>query len=1051
MKIFQFLKPYLPLFLLSMIGIALSLLAHHYVNQWEQDKIAQKKKEQINYYIRSLRQHFLTFQDAFAATSKLYEVKHQFVEEDFKHFMEDFIQRRELAAHWIAWSPKETQVNNIWETNNAGTAHIAAPRAEYFPIRLFVGEGSKIKDFDLNSLNALQTTLNQARADHQMYISPVIATSAIQDEAGFFFISPVYKNDDNHLLTDTFIGYLVAYFPLKNYFETVLRLPKYKAGNFLRVLDLKNLDVNRLLYVPDWYNSFIHEDKENIDSHQSIDIGGHLWQLEIHDLPDYSLTAYLPSYSNVILMVGICLTFSIIAYLNLTLNYVRLTEDLVTKRTLKLHETNLALNQEMQITRQMTEELEISRQRFRAIFDEAAIGILQTKLTGEIVENNKAIQQLLGYSEQELHQLCFEQLVHPEDRHLNEQFFQKIIQSEINSYRMGKRLFTKNRRMIWAHINCSILRNKHESFLIYMIEDVTEHHYAEIARLEAELKYRQIYENAIEGIFQCMITGQFLNVNPAFLKIFGYDSLNELNKLDRDVKRQIHYNPDRYDEFMQLLMLKSEVQSFEYQAYRKNNEIIWVAETVRVVHNDAKQITYYEGFLENITERKQAEEKLRYDASHDQLTGLLNRTEFTQRANRKLKKLHQTNNNYESWGEIPFAILFVDLDHFKIVNDSMGHLAGDKLLREVAQRLRREIRGYDVVARFGGDEFAIMLENLNSQLALKHCIERLTNQLTEAYHLDNEIFNISFSIGIAIASRQYLSVEEMLRDADIAMYEAKKQGRGKAVFYEQKMHNQVVAIMRMQSDLRKAFENEEFCLFYQPIISLENRHTVSLEALLRWQHPQKGLISPDKFIPVAEEMGLINELGLWVFKKACSQLKVWQQQFEHHQNLGMNINVSMLQLRQPRLVREISDILQKTGINPHNCRVEITESAMMQDPELMMRVLHDLKCLEVQLYVDDFGTGYSSLSYLQKFPLDALKIDKSFIQEIDSSEKSKQITRAIIALGKAFDLRVVAEGVENETQIDILQSAQCHHVQGYYFSRPKPEEDLENYLQLVIH
>lgn len=453
--------------------------------------------------------------------------------------------------------------------------------------------------------------------------------------------------------------------------------------------------------------------------------------------------------------------------------------------------------------------------------------------------------------------------------------------------------------------------------------------------------------------------------------------------------------------------------------------------------------------FEDITDRKAVEEQLRYDATHDQLTGLLNRNAFTRHLERALTKLHQTGMQPEQG--LPFVVLFVDLDRFKIVNDSMGHLVGDQLLEEIAHRLRRETRGYDVIARFGGDEFALMLENVTSIKALEHFIDRLNRYLSEPYLVEGETFNTTASIGIAIASLDYVTADEILRDADIAMYEAKKQGRGKAVFFQPGMHVQVLNIMRMESDLRKAFEREEFCLFYQPIISLENRHTVSLEALLRWRHPEKGLIPPDRFIPLAEDTGLIRELGLWVLETSCRQLREWQTLFPHHEQLGMNVNVSPVQLKQPRLVREVQDIIDRTGLTPQSCRMEITESAMMNDPDLMLNVLRDLKGLEVQLYVDDFGTGYSSLSYLQKFPIDALKIDKSFIQSIDASDKSMQIAQAIIALGNAFDLRVVAEGVETNTQLDILQASHCHHVQGYYFSRPTDTETTENYLSIVVH
>jgi len=274
---------------------------------------------------------------------------------------------------------------------------------------------------------------------------------------------------------------------------------------------------------------------------------------------------------------------------------------------------------------------------------------------------------------------------------------------------------------------------------------------------------------------------------------------------------------------------------------------------------------------------------------------------------------------------------------------------------------------------------------------------------------------------------KYKCADEVLRDADTAMYVAKQEGRGKSLVFDPKMRKRMISKLRMESDLRKALEREEFRLYYQPIISLETFKTVSLEALVRWEHPQRGMIRPDLFIPLAEETGLIKELGLWVFETACVQLSHWQTQFSHHANLGMNINVSPIQMKQAHLVYQIQEIISKTGIKAPTCRVEITESAMMQDPEAALAVLNDLKSLKVLLYIDDFGTGYSSLSYLQKFPIDALKIDKSFIQEINIS------------------------GVETLMQITMLKAAQCHHVQGYFFSPPKDSKTIEEYLKIKTH
>ncbi|MDM8569709.1 bifunctional diguanylate cyclase/phosphodiesterase, partial [Thiotrichales bacterium HSG1] len=391
---------------------------------------------------------------------------------------------------------------------------------------------------------------------------------------------------------------------------------------------------------------------------------------------------------------------------------------------------------------------------------------------------------------------------------------------------------------------------------------------------------------------------------------------------------------------------------------------------------------------------------------------------------------------------------FVDVGRFKIVNDSMGHLVGDRLLTDIAERLSKEVADDDVVARFGGDEFALIFNDVPNLKILEQKINNILHKLSQPYVLKDETFNTTASIGVALSDSEYETADEMLRDADTAMYEAKKQGGDTSVTFQPGMRLKIVNMLKMEGDLRKALERDELLLYYQPIISLETHKLIGFEALVRWQHPQQGLIAPDLFIPLAEETGLIRELGLWVFETACSQLSDWQQQFANHSELGMNINVSPVQLKQPNLVYQIQDIINKCDIKPNTCRIEITENAMMQNPQMALKILNDLKNLEILLYIDDFGTGYSSLSYLQQFPIDALKIDKSFIQNIDASSKSAQIVNAIIALGKSFDLRIVAEGTENKDQITMLKAANCHNVQGYFFSKPKDAQTIEKFLRM---
>ncbi|EDN68188.1 diguanylate cyclase/phosphodiesterase [Beggiatoa sp. PS] len=563
--------------------------------------------------------------------------------------------------------------------------------------------------------------------------------------------------------------------------------------------------------------------------------------------------------------------------------------------------------------------------------------------------------------------------------------------------------------------------------------------------------------------------------------MFCYESAEQLYTEITHIGKQLYVHPEQYQTFLTQLETDSKVQDFEYQAYCRDRRIVWVKETVRAVRDNNGQISYYEGMLEDITQRKLTEEKLRYDATHDQLTGLFNRTAFTDELTKTLIRLKaewktengyqdsesdverenekevETDNETASFPLSPFsfpryfAALFIDLDRFKIVNDSMGHLVGDELLTEIASRLDKEMTENDIVARLGGDEFALIFKHIPDLAGLEQRTHQIQQQLSQPYFLKDETFKTTASIGIALSKPEYETADEVLRDADTAMYEAKRQGGGKFVIFQPGMHTRVVNLLRMERDLRQAIEQQQFCLYYQPIIESATGKTIGLEALVRWIHPEQGLIPPDLFIPLAEETGLIKELGLWVFETACFQLRQWQTQFIHHADLGMNINVSPIQLKQPNFVHLVSDILEKTGIKSDTCRVEITENAMIQNPEGAMAILHDLKKLGVLLYIDDFGTGYSSLSYLQQFPIDALKIDKSFIQKIDASVKSAQIAHAIIALGEAFGLKVVAEGVENNFHIAMLKATHCHHLQGYYFSRPKDAQSIEEFLSVETH
>ncbi|MEJ7618955.1 MAG: EAL domain-containing protein [Pyrinomonadaceae bacterium] len=433
--------------------------------------------------------------------------------------------------------------------------------------------------------------------------------------------------------------------------------------------------------------------------------------------------------------------------------------------------------------------------------------------------------------------------------------------------------------------------------------------------------------------------------------------------------------------------------------------------------------------MQNITDRKRAEERLVHDAFHDALTGLPNRALFMDRLNVAFKRRKRKSG-------CQFAVLFLDVDCFKVINDSLGHLLGDQLLIDIAGRLASILRSNDSVARLGGDEFVLLIEDLGDADEATEIAARLQQKLSAPLHLSEHQVCASVSIGMAMASEQYQSPEEMLRDADTAMYAAKKCGRGGYQIFKPEMHERALRVLRLETDLRRAVEREEFSLFYQPIVDLQSHGTVGFEALVRWQDPARGLVSPAEFIPAAEETGLIVPLGLWVLKTACRQLVEWQRAGNCSADFWVSVNISPRQFAQPDLVEQIIAILRETGLDPQSLKLEITESAVMENIDAALALLQRLHALGLSLSIDDFGTGHSSLSYLQRFPIGTLKIDRSFVSRMAESSESAEIVRTIIALAQNLKMVVVAEGIETAEQLIQLRNLTCQLGQGYYFSRP---------------
>lgn len=433
-----------------------------------------------------------------------------------------------------------------------------------------------------------------------------------------------------------------------------------------------------------------------------------------------------------------------------------------------------------------------------------------------------------------------------------------------------------------------------------------------------------------------------------------------------------------------------------------------------------------------IAERQQAEQQLIHDALYDSLTGLPNRTLLMERIDRAIE---QTKRNPDHL----FALLFIDLDRFKIINDSLGHLVGDRLLIAVARLLSEDLRSLDTVARLGGDEFVILLDDIDSLKDATKVGDRLQAQLKQPVILGSHTVTTSASIGITLSSAHYQNSSEVIRDADIAMYRAKEKGKARYEIFNREMYLQTLKIIELEHNLRLALQNKEFQLYYQPIISLQDNVLVGFEALLRWQNPQQGFISPVDFIPIAEETGLILAIGDWVLTEACQQLRQWQQQYAaipRLANLKISVNVASQQITEPDYIAKVDRVLSKTGIDPDCLRLEITERVLIDSSDLTRKTLAEIKRKKIRLSIDDFGTGYSSLSYLHRLPIDNLKIDRSFVKNLDSDLESLEIIKTIITLAHTLGMDAIAEGVETTRQRDRLKALGCEFAQGYLFAKP---------------
>src|SRR6185369_16335316 len=501
-----------------------------------------------------------------------------------------------------------------------------------------------------------------------------------------------------------------------------------------------------------------------------------------------------------------------------------------------------------------------------------------------------------------------------------------------------------------------------------LIQDITERRKAVQAMREAEQRYRGLFNNAIEGIFRTTVDGQFLDANPALAHLYGFETPEELMAEMKDIGRQLYVDPQRREEFMRIVRARGSVSGFEAQVYRKNGDIIWISENARAVLDEEDKLVAYEGTVEDITERKLYQARIEQQANYDTLTGLANRSLLQDRLEQALLTASTYNTR--------LAVAFVDLDRFKYINDSLGHHVGDDLLRVMADRLESCVRDCDTVARLGGDEFVVLITGQTAPDVIRNIVERMLSSVAQPWISEHGEFNVSCSVGVAVFPNDGTDAQTLLKHADSAMYRAKESGRNNYQFFTRELNALMSERLAMESSLRRALERDQFMLHYQPRIDLGTGKIIGAEALIRWNLPDQGVVPPGKFIPLAEETGLIVPIGKWVLRAACAQNKAWQD--AGLEPIVVSVNVSARQFRQDNLVRTVAEVLDETGLDPRYLELELTESMVMHDAAQLVAMLGDLKKLGVQISVDDFGTGYSSLSYLKRFPVDRLKVDRSF-------------------------------------------------------------------------
>jgi diguanylate cyclase (GGDEF)-like protein/PAS domain S-box-containing protein len=676
--------------------------------------------------------------------------------------------------------------------------------------------------------------------------------------------------------------------------------------------------------------------------------------------------------------------------------------------------------------RRTQQALLAAEQKFRAIFENAVIGMYQSTPAGQYLRANQALADIFGYAGPDALFTSVKNIgdlySHPDER--------RLINSDLeHTGRVTGREVQMRRRdghSIWVSLSARVVRSADGNVAYYegSLQDITARKQAETALQRSEQRYRLLVDHAQVGVF-INENGYYSYVNHAFADMLGYTETELTGMSYRDI-----FPPEELvaaDERFRRRQRGEEVANdYESELLHKDRKSrIHVTHSIGTIDQDERRLMI--GTVRNVTEQKRFEAQLRHNATHDPLTGLPNRTLFIERLARAMERSRPK-------GAPGYAVLFIDLDSFKVVNDSLGHAAGDELLVQVAQRLKKCLGPWDTLARHGGDEFTVLVGQTQDADDAVEVAEQVLAELVHPVRLgDNEIYT-NASIGIAPGHADYATTDELLRDADTAMYRAKAAGKAGYVVFDQDMYARARSRLRVETEFRQAVDNKELRVHYQPIVSLGSGKLLGFEALMRWQHPSRGLLGPDEFLHVAEETGLILPAGWWLLGEACRQLQAWRLGHPQGRDLTVAVNLAHKQFMYTGLPQQVNAVLLESGLPPEGLHLEITETVFLENPKAAEYTLRRLRDLGVALHLDDFGTGFSSLSYLAALPLDTLKIDRSFVMDMEQNLKHAAIVRTIIDLARELGMQTVAEGVESRGQLQLLDSLGCRSGQGNLFA-----------------